>query len=352
MTHPYAALESSAYWKTAVAEMGAFGVSGLWTPKFAIRPEHRIVTAGSCFAQHIGRALAGRGYHWVDAEPAPPFLSEEDARRFNYGIFSFRTGNIYTPRMLAQWLDLALDEAAPPAEVWQDADGRLRDPMRPVIEPEGFASRDDLVAARRATCAAIRDAVTGADLFVFTLGLTESWIDRESGLEYALCPGTAGGRFDPDRHDFNNAGFAETELHLTRVLDTLRAANPKLRVLLTVSPVPLTATASGEHVLTATQYSKSVLRAVAGETARQADWIDYFPSFEIITHPVFGGMFYAPNARSVVPQGVAFVMEHFFADQARVFGAPEGPAAKSASGPRRTRTDIVCEEELLSVFSG
>ena len=42
--------------------------------------------------------------------------------------------------------------------------------------------------------------------------------------------------------------------------------NPKARLVLTVSPVPLAATASGSHVLPATIYSKSVLRAAAQES--------------------------------------------------------------------------------------
>ena len=46
--------------------------------------------------------------------------------------------------------------------------------------------------------------------------------------------------------------------------DLLRDYNENMRFILTVSPVPLVATAGSEHVLAATLYSKSVLRAVAG----------------------------------------------------------------------------------------
>ncbi len=77
--------------------------------KFQVRPEHKIVTAGQCFAQHIGQALVERGYSWLDAEPAPPWVVGEDAKALNYGVFSCRTGNIYTPRMLLQWLRLAFE---------------------------------------------------------------------------------------------------------------------------------------------------------------------------------------------------------------------------------------------------
>ncbi len=352
MSNPYETLGPQAYWRPAVAEAGAFGLQGLWQPRFRILPKHKIVTAGSCFAQHIGRALSARGYHWYDAEPAPPFLREDAARQFNYGIFSFRTGNIYTPKMLLQWLQLAFDAGDVPDEIWEE-DGRFYDPLRPVIEPGGFASEAELRAARAATLAAIRDAVQQADVFVFTLGLTESWENGETGLQYALCPGTVkGAQFDPDRHVFRNGGFRSLHKELQAALRLMRQHNKGLRVLLTVSPVPLTATASGNHVLTATTYSKSVLRAVAGQMVEDMKTVDYFPSYEIITHPIFRGMFYAPNMRSVEKAGVDTVMGHFFADQARAFGAPKTrqrkkvpPAAPAAEG------EVTCEEELLGAFA-
>lgn len=348
MTHPYADLGPEAYWKTGVAEPGAHGLSGLWTPKFPIRPGDRIVTAGSCFAQHIGRALAERGYGWTDCEPAPPFLRGEEARRFGYGVFSFRTGNIYTPAMLEQWLEFAFGTREVPDEIWERED-RFFDPLRPAIEPDGFASAAELFEARETTFAALREAVETARVFVFTLGLTERWKNRETNLEYAMCPGTVAGRFDEGQHQFINANMRQSYAALERALKFMRAKNPKLRVLLTVSPVPLTATASGQHVLTATQYSKSVLRAAAGFAADRFAWVDYFPSFEIITHPIFRGMFFAPNMRSVVPEGVATVMQHFFADQSRVFGEAKVPQRK-ATNPQ-TERDVQCEEALLNAFA-
>ncbi len=349
MTHPYENMGHQAYWKTGVAEPGPHGLTGLWTPKFKIRPEDRIVTAGSCFAQHIGRALADRGYGWTDCEPAPPFLRGEEARRFGYNVFSFRTGNIYTPAMLEQWLELAYGARDEVEEIWEE-DGRFYDPLRPAIEPGGFASAEELWFARRTTYAALRRAVETADVFVFTLGLTERWKHRGTGVEYALCPGTVAGTFDKDLHVFANANMRQSYNALERALRFMRDKNPNLRVLLTVSPVPLTATASGQHVLTATQYSKSVLRAAAGFAADRFDWVDYFPSFEIITHPVFRGMFFAPNMRSVVPEGVATVMKHFFADQARVFGEVKAPTPKADTTPA-AETDVKCEEELLNAFA-
>ena len=356
-SNPYVGLPESAFWKTAVAAHNPLEISGLWSPKFPVLRRHRVITAGSCFAQHFSRALVARGYNWFDAEPAPKLLTEEQARDYNYGIFSCRTGNIYTAQMLRQWLSYAFGKAEPPCEVWQEGE-RFRDPLRPAIEPEGFASLEELMASRQAVLAALRRAVIEADVFVFTMGLTESWRNRESGLEYALCPGTLSGVFDAGQHKFVNQGFVGIRRDMRASLDLLRAANPALKILLTVSPVPLTATATGKHVLTATSYSKSVLRAVAGELADDYKDVDYFPSYEIITHPAYRGMFYAPNQRSVVPQGVNHVMESFFACQHAAFPRLSRKDAKRGASPGKQQAEtsspsaraLKCEEEFLGAF--
>lgn len=353
--NPYEELEARAYWRTAVADVGADGISGLWQPKFRITPLMRFVTAGSCFAQHIGRALAERRYGWFDAEPVMAYMPEDMRRAYGYGVFSFRTGNIYTPKMLCQWLEAAVGDGALPSEIWEEG-GRYYDPLRPKIEPEGFVSPEELTAARAATLAAIRLSVETADVFVFTLGLTEHWYNAETGMEYALCPGTAGGVFDPALHKFGNHDFVATHAAMRRAVDLMAAANPNLKVLLTVSPVPLTATATGGHVLTATTYSKSVLRAVAGQIVAEYPQVDYFPSYEIITAPVFGGRAYQANQRTVAPEGVAGVMDRFFADQLAAFG----PIAKDEWPPKPKRArknkapahwNLACEEEILAAFA-
>lgn len=360
MTNPYESLPKDRFWRTAVAEVPALEIAGLWKPKLRIKRRTRIVTAGSCFAQHFARALVARGYRWVDHEPGPPGLTAAQKHDFHYGTFSFRTGNIYTARMLRQWLTWALTDSPAPEEAWE-SNGRFFDPFRPGVEPGGFVSREELFASRAETLAAIRQAVTTSNVLVFTMGLTEAWQDKATGVEYAVCPGTVAGEFDPERHVFVNHRFAGLMADMAAALKLLWRANRGLNLLLTVSPVPLTATASGQHVLTATSHSKSLLRAVASELALTQARVDYFPSYEIITHPAYGGRFYAPNLRSVLPEGVDHVMNSFFRDQAAAFGAaqavppapplaepePEVPAEPELSEAEELR----CEEEILAAFA-
>ncbi len=353
MTNPYQHLPGNAFWRSGVADTAAEKIRRLWQPGFEINRDMAIVTAGSCFAQHIGRALKERGYLWYDAEPAPG--PEALRRAFYYGVFSFRTGNIYTTRMLRQWFDWALRPTRCPDLFWTQ-NGRVYDPFRPAIEPDGFESVEEARASRQATLTAIRDAMHKAGLFIFTLGLTECWRDRAENVEYAVCPGTVAGDFDPERHVFHNMTQREVMVEFGRALALLRRVNPSAKVLLTVSPVPLTATASGQHVLTATTYSKSVLRAAAGAIADGDENVDYFPSYEIITSPVFGGRFYADNMRSVTSEGVNHVMTCFFDDLSARFG-DSAPTAEAAPCPTRpgddraeAEADIRCEEEMLANF--
>ena len=363
--NPYSSLPESAFWKTAVATRDSQDISGLWDPKFHILPPQKVATFGSCFAQHIGRALRARGYNWFIAERAPEGLTEENLKLFNYDLFSARTGNIYTASLLKQWVEWALGEKSPPDEYWV-TDGRYYDPFRPVVEPNGFESLEEMRASRQGTIAAFRRAITETKYFVFTLGLTESWFNKSKGYEYPMCPGTAAGTFDPVEHEFRNQQFEAIRVSLYDALAKIRSVNKTVRVILTVSPVPLTATNSGRHVLTATMESKSILRAVAGQVRSGNGWVDYFPSYEIISSPVFGGKFFEANLRSVAREGVDFVMNSFFADLDSKFGAApaEAQAERQSFNPLsflrkrpatvrpagKTAEDVVCEEQLLEAF--
>ena len=360
--NPYLSVPEKGYWKQAVASRSPFDVAELWDPKFQIRPRAPIVTFGSCFAQHFAKALLKREMNWFDGEPAPAAVSDELAVKFGYRTFSARTANIYTPSLLLQWLRWAFGESEVPNEVWQKGD-RYFDPFRPRIEPDGFDSPEDVVRLRNQTLAALRTCVTKAKVFVFTLGLTESWFHKD-GYEYPMCPGTAAGSFDPAQHVFVNQRFTQVHDALDKAITLMRRHNPQLNVLLTVSPVPLIATNSGEHVLVATMQSKSLLRSVAWEVSATNDFVDYFPSYEIINAPSFRGMFFDPDQRSVNPVGVDFVMRSFFEARERKFGADVPPAARRANredadadaptgargGEKRRKADIVCEEEVLAAF--
>lgn len=351
--HPYNNLPEKAFWKTAVATNNPFDIHQLWAPKYNIRPSHKVATFGSCFAQHIGKALHNRGYSWLRTEVSPTNLIAKET--FNYDVFSCRTGNIYTTSLLRQWVDWTVGTSVPPEEYWEK-DGRIYDPFRPRIEPNGFASVAKMQESRDVTLKAMERVITEANIFVFTLGLTESWMNADAGYEYPMCPGTVAGEFNDSLHSFKNQNYSFVRQQLMTAVRSMRILNPKLRVILTVSPVPLTATKSGEHVLVASTHSKSVLRAVAGELCNDFPYIDYFPSYEIINSAPFKGMFFEQNQRSVNHRGVSFVMDSFFQCQEDIFGKIKRRSKKNREHVKRLNkkkdsSDVICEEELLEAFS-
>src|SRR5688572_12531635 len=273
VTHPYGDLPARAFWKTAVAERVGQPFEALWTPRFDIRASTRFATAGSCFAQHISRWLRSQGYSWVDSEPPPSDLSAADVEAGGWGVFSFRTANIYTVAQLQQWVSWALGDAVPPDEVWED-EGRLFDPFRPTVPAGGYATAEEALRARAHTLACIRDAVSQIDVLVFTLGLTEGW-EHVDGYAYPMCPGTVRGHFDADLHRFVNYTTADVVARLNATMNRLREVRPGMRFLLTVSPVPLTATASGAHVLTSTMHSRSCARPLVSWSRVVTMWTTF-----------------------------------------------------------------------------
>ncbi len=186
-----------------------------------------------------------------------------------------------------------------------------------------------------------------SDVFVFTLGLTEAWRSRADGAVFATAPGVNGGSWDPERYEFVNFGVDEVRSGLFALCDAIRSVNPDVRILLTVSPVPLIATYEDRHVLVSTTASKAVLRVAADEAHRRFDFVDYFPSFELISAATTPRNHYAPDLREVEDQGVAHVMRTFtqhYVEGRPWVAAPSAPVPTAAAGPR----SVVCDEETIA----
>lgn len=348
---PYRSLPRQSFWKFC-REAQNFASDLIYTPKFQITPDNPITTAGSCFAQNIGRYLRGSDANLLDAEPSPKGLSPENQRRFGYGLYSGRYGNIYSAKQLAQLVEEVIALQLRTDIVWQ-RDGRYFDALRPTVEPSGLSSPAEVLAQRQDHIARLHNLFKSTDVFIFTLGLTECWLSKPANLAFPTCPGVVAAEFNKDVHYFHNARYPEIHEDLLTAFAGLKQLNPKMKLLLTVSPVPLTATATGGHVLSATTYSKSTLRAVAGDLAADSDDIDYFPSYELITGAPFQGRLFKPNLRQVTQAGIDLVMSVFFGAHNEL--VPAASPVKDLTAPQQQQMDDapdneVCEDLLLDAF--
>ncbi len=347
MDTPYRSLPKSAFWRQAVAAPDPAQVEPTAHRPFQIGRADRVATGGSCFAQHIARHLQKSGYNYYVTEPAHPIVSPEIASEFNYGTFTARYGNIYTARQLTQLFARAYGTFTPDDDHWTDRHGAFVDPFRPQIQPGGYDTLAELHRDRAKHLGAVREAFENLDVFVFTLGLTEAWVSTTDGAVLPLCPGVAGGTYDPARYHFHNFTLAETHDDTLAFIDQLRSVNPRARVILTVSPVPLIATAGGQHVLVATTYSKSVLRVCCEQVAAARADVAYFPSYEIITASFSRGRYFAEDLRSVTEAGVSHVMRVFLGQYTS--GVAVAPVAMTDRHVQEMAELVAvnCDEEIL-----
>ena len=282
-----------------------------------------------------------------------PFINEATQHKFGYNLFSARYGNIYTTAQLRQLVERAFTGRQFKDTAWED-NGRFYDVFRPTIEPDGFRSLKELEDSRESHLWSVRDLFSEAEVFIFTLGLTEAWRARADGLVYPLCPGTAAGTFDPERHEFVNYTCAEVVRDFEAFMEIVRADNPDIKFVLTVSPVPLVATATADHVVTATSHSKAILRTAAGELYNRHANVDYFPSYEIFTTPLAAAGFYADDKRNPTPEGISIAMEMFFAEHSDETDVKRVRASRSERDDvladfmaEAAKTEALCDEILL-----
>ncbi len=370
LRNPYSDRPAHTFWSKAVARPAPRDVRPGADLKPVITRETRVATAGSCFAQHVARAMVSDGLNYHVAEPAPEGMDPQQAQARGYGLFSARFGNIYSTRQLLQLIRRAYGRFTPVETAWKVETGYV-DPFRPNIG-EVFADAKAVQDARAAHLARVREMFETLDVFVFTLGLSEGWYDRRDGAAYPVAPGAVTEVGDPANFEFRNHGFGDIRRDLVAFLGELSGVNPGARVILTVSPVPLIATYTRQDALSATTWSKSVLRAVAGDVAATFGAVQYFPSYEIITGAFSRGGYFGEDLRTIRAQGIAHVMEVFRQRLVSNSKAGAGAGAEAGAGtdePEAGPTDpadpadpgradladqmvremyLICDEELLT----
>jgi hypothetical protein len=203
--------------------------------------------------------------------------------------------------------------------------------------------------------AAVRRMFSECSVFIFTLGLTEAWLSESGDTVFPVAPGVVADDVAGEHYKFHNFTYDEVLRDLAAFVATLNATNHAAKCILTVSPVPLVATYTDEHVLVATMHSKSILRAVC--SAAEAAWsnVYYFPAYEIISGHYNAGAYYDPNKRTIAQAGVEHVMDVF-----RATYFPKGPPAELSprgessllQGTYEGADKIICDEDLIGSVPG
>ena len=246
---------------------------------FRLTPVSRVLTLGSCFAQHIGQHIAAAlpdGHALVN-----PF------------------GPLYAPQVIAHHLRLLLDTAPlPDATYFEGVEGMWHNRWFST-----HVSSAEFATCRRLTTDALsaaRDLLRRADVLVLTLG-TDRCYRLPDGRLVANCHKQPAATFT------EHAADVETlTSDLRRALDGLRALRPELQVVWTVSPYRY-----AKYGLHASQLAKARLLLAVDALCATDERSVYFPAYELLLDELRDYRYYARDLLHPSDTAVEFIAERF-----------------------------------------
>jgi hypothetical protein len=244
-------------------------------PGFKMQREDKIFAIGSCFARGVELTLIDQKMDVLSK------TAEFDSFPAMNGELELGFTNKYNTFSIYNELRWALDPAAefPRQSLVDLGNGIFYDPhTNPALQLAGLEE----TIHRREIMHRVNRRISQCRVVIITLGLVEVWRDNIANVFInQLIPGMHSSY--PDRYELHLTNFVENLSNLERIHGLLsQLGHRDVQIIVTVSPVPLQATFSGEDVVIANTYSKSLLRAVAQEWAAAHKNVHYFPSYEIV----------------------------------------------------------------------
>ncbi|MCB9081730.1 MAG: GSCFA domain-containing protein [Lewinellaceae bacterium] len=232
-------------------------------PAFSFQLDHHdhILCLGSCFAQHLGGRL--------------------QTAKFSTLVNPF--GVLYNPVSLGKILQDGLEgRIFSPADLWEfqgrwyslDHHGQFQAPSAEALLQQIKGAMDPLTTFSRE-----------CNRLLLTLGTAHVWEWRENGKIVGNCHKLPGTFFQRRR-----LTVEETCTALIKPLEQLKAENPGLEVVLTVSPVRHLRDGAIEN-----QRSKATLLLAAAAMEEQLPFVHYFPAYELLMDDLRDYRFYGPD---------------------------------------------------------
>lgn len=245
-------------------------------PSFRMRRSDTVFTIGSCFARNVEAALTEAGLTVTSQETDLGPVG--DSLGFAGNFFNkYSIHSVYNDLRWALERDTYPGDdviyAMPKAGVHADLQLGMSKLEFPLAQIRDFRTRYLDVMARAAE----------ADVVIITLGYVETWYDTRLGIYLNTSPPQPLIKAHPGRFEFRVLSYEDVLQGLRDVHALLVKHRTKpLKMLVTVSPVPLLSTFRDIDVLVANTYSKSVQRAAIDAFIRDAPGVDYFPSYEFV----------------------------------------------------------------------
>ncbi|MCB0707667.1 MAG: GSCFA domain-containing protein [Saprospiraceae bacterium] len=214
---------------------------------FHLNHENRVLSIGSCFSDHIGSRLINYKFECL----LNPF------------------GILYNPISIGKNLTMALD-----GYQFSEQDVfRYEDHWHSYNHPGRFSrpNQADLLKGLQTTSEAVNQYLDGTNRILCTLGSSMVYVNEEFGEVVANCH-----KLPADRFSRYRLSIEEVVESLRNPFQRIKAQNPDLEIVLTVSPVRHIR--DGMHV---NQKSKAVLLLAIEALSKLLPYVHYFPAYEI-----------------------------------------------------------------------
>ena len=237
-----------------------------FTKTTLVGEDTKVSSIGSCFAEEI--------LIWLNQN--------------NFNTVQPGWGMVYNPRNIKLIVKAALEYEtfAPSERLWDFGDGDIRTPYIKCqsLQPVFLGSNESAALKKEeAVFQKFASVLKNIDLLIITLGQTEYWYsdgDKEYPFYAAPWAGIEGGK---EKHRSSNLTQSEVCSDLRETIELLKKHNSDLKILVSVSPVPLVA--STQKGLSAYVYAgaaKSSLHSAVMEVVSDSEDVFYMPSYEIV----------------------------------------------------------------------
>ncbi|MEQ8471833.1 MAG: GSCFA domain-containing protein [Marinoscillum sp.] len=253
-----------------------------------IRLKDPIFSIGSCFSDNIGERL----------------------KHHKFDVLANPLGIIYNPYSIFKNLKLILTEGIDPENFIKNRGVYFHWDTHSTISGTELEDFKKLLNDRSLLA---QKSLINAEWLIITLGTTYVYKYKETGKIVANC-------HKVPQSEFEKITMASSEIvgDYLETMDLLRSINPKIKTILTVSPV--------RHIrdgLVANNLSKSTLLQAVDQIVRRDGKSSYFPAYEIMIDVLRDYRFYKDDMIHPSEQAVGYIWNRFIEghmdDKAKAF---------------------------------
>ncbi len=237
----------------------------------------KFVTLGSCFANAM------------DAK-----LSEAKFTTLNNPL-----GILYDPRSIARAINFALTGNRPDKQTYINTGNEVvnlltHSDMNGNSLKESSQKIDEQLLQ-------LQQKLKEADWLIITLGTSWVYYQNSTGLQVANCHKIPQKEFRKDL-----LAFDRTKLVYDNLVEFLKAFNPSLKIIITVSPVRHT-----KDTLALNNLSKSHLFLLSHYLDQTYKHVSYYPAYELLVDDLRDYRFYKSDMIHPTEQAIEYIWQHF-----------------------------------------